>query len=139
MDIFNKTVLHHWRLCPLLRAMYIYFFIYILNDTSNATDNSFCYNFKTIQDMGMRLLHDGATSHTARKTVNLLQANRVSVLAIQITDLNRIDHILFHILDVISCVVRRRCLANVIQFEQCKVWVEGYIVTYLYAARGFDA
>ena len=68
--------------------------------------------------MGMRLLQDGAASHTARKTVNLLQASRDSVLAIQITDLNQIDHILSHILDVISCVVRRRCLANVIQFEQ---------------------
>ena len=48
---------------------------------------------------------DGATSHTACKTVNLLQENRVNVLAIKFTDLiYRIDHIW----DVISCVVRRR-------------------------------
>ena len=43
--------------------------------------------------MGMRLMHEGATSRTARKPVNLLQANRVNVLAIQITDLNQSDHI----------------------------------------------
>ena len=51
------------------------------------------------------MTHDGATSHTARKTVNLLQANsdpiiywireanKVNYLAIQIIDLNQIDHI----------------------------------------------
>ena len=42
---------------------------------------------------GMRLTQDGATSHTAHKTVKLLQANRVNYLAIQIIDLNQIDHI----------------------------------------------
>ena len=43
--------------------------------------------------MGMHLTHDGATFQTARKTVNLLQANRVNYLAIQIIDLNHINHI----------------------------------------------
>ena len=42
---------------------------------------------------GMRLMHDSVMSHTACKTVNLLKANRVNVLAFQITHLNRIDHI----------------------------------------------
>ena len=41
----------------------------------------------------MRLTHDGATFHTAHKTVNLLQANSVNYLAIQIIDLNQTDHI----------------------------------------------
>ena len=82
---------------------------------------------------GMRLTHDGVTSHTARMTINLLLANRVNVSATQITDLNRIDHIW----DFISCVVRRRYPANVIQFEQFVRY--GWKGTYLYAVRGFDA
>ena len=65
---------------------------------------------------GMRLKHDGATSHTARKTVNLLQANIVNYLAIQIMDLNR--PYLSHIWDIINCVGRRRYPPNVIQFLQ---------------------
>ena len=37
---------------------------------------------------GMRLMHDDATSHTARMTINFLLAKRVNVLAIQITDVS---------------------------------------------------
>ena len=79
----------------------------------------------------MRLMHNGATSHTARMAISLLLANGVNVLAIKIADLNRIDHIW----DFISCLVRRRYPANVIQFEQ----LEGYSAAYLYGVRGFDA
>ena len=89
-------------------------FLFLPQYSHKGKKNSQKYKSYARTHRGMRLLHDGATSHTARKTVNLLQANRVNILAIQITDLNRINHIW----DVISCVVRRRYPANVIQFEQ---------------------
>ena len=61
---------------------------------------SFCFLFLPQQQFsenksyawthkGMRLMQDGATSNAVRKTVNLLQPDRINGLAIQITDLNR--------------------------------------------------
>ena len=52
---------------------------------------------------GMRLLHDGAMSHTACKTVKLLQVNNDTY---HLSKSNRPD--LSHILGIISCVGRRR-------------------------------
>ena len=60
---------------------------------------------------GMRMTHDGATSHTTHKTVNLLQANRVNYLHVAIQIIDLIDHTC-----PISGTLRRRYPANVIQF-----------------------
>ena len=78
---------------------------------------------------GMCLMHDVATSLTACQTVNLSHPNHRPKINLPYRTL---------IWDVLSCVVRRRYLANVIQFEHfiCKGWVEGYSAAYLYAVRG---
>ena len=87
---------------------------------------------------GMRLMQDGATPHTARTTVNLLQANRVNVLPwpSKSPDLNPIEHIW----DVIGRAVRRRNPANVRQLEQfVRDGWKWYRAAYMNAIRGFNA
>ena len=64
----------------------------------------------------MRLMHDGAPSHTARFTRALLQANRINVLPRPSLspDLNPIEHIW----DVIGQRVRSRVPLNIRDLER---------------------
>ena len=64
----------------------------------------------------MRLMHDGAPSHTARATRALLQANRINVLPWPSLspDLNPIEHIW----DVIGQRVRSRVTLNIRDLER---------------------
>ena len=75
----------------------------------------------------MLLTHEGATFNAARKTVNLLQANRVNYLATQIIDLNQIDHICPYLGHYQLCRKETVPFLCYTVLAICKVWVEGYI------------
>ena len=81
-------------MCKIVTIVPPYFILVLISLFANAHEgkkNSQKNKSYIRTHKGMRLTHDGATFHTARKTINLVQAKRVYVLTI--TDLNRIDHI----------------------------------------------
>ena len=83
---------------------------------------------------GTRLKHDGATSHTARMTVNLLKANKDNYLAIQIIDLLKSTISVPYLGHYQLCRKETGpCFSNLQDMGIAqRQW-------YLYAVRGFDA
>ena len=80
-------------MCSEQRSLQHFRFVSLFATAHEGKNNSQKNKSYARTHRGMRLVHDGATSHTTRKTVNLLQANTVNYLTIQITDLNQIDHV----------------------------------------------
>ena len=58
---------------------FFFFFSFFFVTAHEGKSSSQKYKTYARTRRGMRLMHDGATTHTARKTVNLLQASRVNV------------------------------------------------------------